>query len=146
MLRLLSTSTPRSLTTEMLSSHSPPSLYPCPALFCLRYRIQRFPLLNFMLLLIAQCSNLFRSLYNTPHPFRKSTAPPSLSSASLLKMHSTPACRSLIKMLNRFESWAMARIEPWTILFSRSVSYQKSNTPRAFVCPFLILLFKWING
>lgn len=57
------TSNPRLLSAELLSSHSFPRLYLCPALLHLRCRTKSFPLLNFMPVLFAQCSNLSRFLF-----------------------------------------------------------------------------------
>ena len=57
-------------------------------------------LLKFMPLLIAQCSNL--SNPSSRSPVLQAWAPPSLlSSANVLRLHSTPAPRLLIKWLNR---------------------------------------------
>lgn len=57
------TSNPRLLSAELLSSHSFPRMYLCPALLHLRCRTKSFPLLNFMPVLFAQCSNLSRFLF-----------------------------------------------------------------------------------
>ncbi|KAK4824371.1 hypothetical protein QYF61_014031 [Mycteria americana] len=84
----------------------------CGAQNCTQYsrcRIRHLDLLNFIPLIIAQCSNLSRSLCKASCPSRESTAPPCLvSSANLLMVHSTPASRSLINILNR----TGPRIEP----------------------------------
>lgn len=97
------------LSAELLSRHSSPSLCLCLAFLCPRCSSWHFPLLNFMSLLMAQCSDLSRSLRKASHPCREPTAPPSLeSSANLLRMHFTPATRPLIKMLSR----TSPRIEP----------------------------------
>ena len=57
-----------------------------------------------MLLVIAQCSSLYSFLCKASCPLRESTAPASLvSSANLLMVHSTPAYRLLINILNRTE-------------------------------------------
>ncbi|KAK4823660.1 hypothetical protein QYF61_005012 [Mycteria americana] len=94
---------------RLLSSHSSPSLYLCPALPHPRCRIRHFYLLNFIPLIIAQCSNLSRSCCKASCPSRESMAPPSLvSSANLLMVHSTAASRSFINILNR----SGPRIEP----------------------------------
>lgn len=52
--------------------------------------------LHFMPLLITWCFSLFRSLYEASYSSKKSTAPASLVSANLLRMHSTSASRSWI--------------------------------------------------
>lgn len=57
------TSNPRLLSAELLSSHSFPRMYLCPALLHLRCRTKSFPLLTFMPVLLAQCSNLSRFLF-----------------------------------------------------------------------------------
>ena len=60
-------------------------------LFNPRCRSQHFLSLNFMMLLIIQCSNVSSSLCMASHPSRQSSAPSSLvSSANLLRMHSNP--------------------------------------------------------
>lgn len=61
-LSLLLTSTHRSLTAVLLCSHSSPSLYLWPALLHFKCRSQHFGLLNFMPLIISQCSSLSRPL------------------------------------------------------------------------------------
>ncbi|KAK4818032.1 hypothetical protein QYF61_004156 [Mycteria americana] len=99
----------RSLSAGLLASHSSPNLHLCPALLCPRCRIRHFDLLNFIPFIIAQCSNLSRSLCKSSCPSKESTAPPSLvSSSTLLMVHSTPASRWWINILNR----TGPRIEP----------------------------------
>jgi len=90
------TSTLRSLAAELPSRHSFPRLYLCLALLHPRCRIQHFPLLNFVQLMIAQCFSLSRSLCTAPSPFRAPAAPPSLESlANLLRMQ-THSCIQII--------------------------------------------------
>lgn len=100
---MLSVLLPAPTDLFLLSRHLSPSLCLFPALFFSWCRTtQHFPLMNFTSLLISQCSHLFRSLYKASHPSRDSTASPSFkSSASLLRMHSTSAFRSLLKIWNR---------------------------------------------
>lgn len=98
------TSTPRSLSVELLSSQLSPCLYLCPASFLPRCRTWHLPLRNFMSLLVSllvvQCPSLSRSLCKGSQPSRESTAIPSLvSEANLLRMHSTPL--SLIKNIEQ---------------------------------------------
>lgn len=111
MLSLLSSSTPRSLSAELLSSHPSPSLYLCLTLHHPRCRTQYLPLLNFIPLVITQRSNLSESLCKASSLSGESTTSLILD---LLRMHSTAASRSLIDMLNRIGP----RIEPWGILLS----------------------------
>lgn len=102
--------TPRSLSAELLSSRLLPNLYPCLASLHPWCCTRHVPLLNFMQLMIFQCSNVFRSICKTSWPSRESTAPPSfVSSANLLRMHPTHACRPLIKTLSRTGS----KTKPW---------------------------------
>ena len=79
---LLPASTSRSLSPGRLSSHSSPNLCLCPALLHPRYRIQHLELLNFIPLIIAQCSNLFRSLCKAACPSTESPAPLTLASSA----------------------------------------------------------------
>lgn len=95
------TSTPRSLPAELLS---PASCLPvCSCMWhCSVTSVTPsiLLLLKFMPLLIAQCSNL--SNPSSRSPFLQAWAPPSLlSSANVLRLHSTLAPRLLIKWLNR---------------------------------------------
>ena len=65
------------------------------------------PLLNFILLMIVQCFKVPRSHCKASHSFRESAAPRSLGSlANLLKSRSSPAFRSLIKILNWYSGLA----------------------------------------
>lgn len=105
----LLTRNPRFWSAELLSSHSFPSKYLCLAILHPRCSKQHFPLLIFMTLMIAQYSNMFRSYCKVSHPSRESTTPPNLVSANFLMGHSTPASKSLMKMLNR----TGPRIELW---------------------------------
>ena len=68
MVNLSSTSTPRSLSTELLSSKSAPSLYWCMGLLLPRCRTLHLPLLNFIRFLCAQLSSLSRSRWMTAQP------------------------------------------------------------------------------
>lgn len=104
-------------------------------LFCacvlLYYRCsaQHTPSLNFMSLLTTLCSHLSRFLCKACETSKYSTTSLSLiPSANLLRMHSTPCSRQLIKSLNsthlRVESWGTAlmtscqtHIAPFTTKF-----------------------------
>ena len=66
-----------------------------------RFSIQHFPVLNFTLLMIAQCSNISISLCKVAHPSRELAVPSISVLANLVQMQSTPASRSLMKMLSR---------------------------------------------
>ena len=102
MVNLSSTSSPRSLCTELLSSRSAPSLYWCMGLFFPRCRTLHLPLLNLIRFLSAQLSSLSSSHWMAAQPSGVSTTPPSLvSSANLLRVHSNPSSRSLMKKLNK---------------------------------------------
>lgn len=101
---LLPTSTPGSLSAGGCSPAAPNS-YLCQVLVNARGSVQCVSLLNFMSLMIAQCTNLSRSFWKASCPMTESMEPPGLdSSSSSLMVHSTPASRSLTNMLN---SW------PW---------------------------------
>lgn len=83
LLSLLLSSIPRSLSARLLSSLLFPSLYIYLSLPHLRCRTMHFPLLNFVQLMVAQCSNPFIS-----HPSRVRTEPPTVvSPANLLRAH-----------------------------------------------------------
>lgn len=69
-LSLLPSSAPRSLSAKLLSSLSSPHSCLCPALLCLRCRIWCSFLLNFMPLLIVQCSSLSRYLFKASQPLK----------------------------------------------------------------------------
>ena len=98
---------------RLLSSHSLPIFYLCLVLLHPRCRIWHLVMLNFIPLIIAQCSNLSRCLCKACCLLQESTAPPSLVlSTKILMVHSTPASRSLIKILNR----TGPGIEPWGAL------------------------------
>ena len=70
-----------------------PSMYCHVTLLLLRCRTLHFPLLSFMRFLSAHFCSVFRSICKT-------TAPSFSSSANLLRAHSVPLSRSLMKMLN----------------------------------------------
>ena len=59
MVNLPPTRTPRSLSGELLSSRSFPSVYVYPGFPCLRCKVRPLPLLNFIRLVIAQLSSLW---------------------------------------------------------------------------------------
>jgi len=100
MVNLSSTRTPRSLSSELLSSRSTPSLYWCIGLFLPRCRTLHLPLLNLIRFLSAQTSSLSRSRCMAAQPSGASTTPPSLESlANLLRVHSNSSSRSLMKKL-----------------------------------------------
>ena len=110
LLSLQSTSTPRSLSAGLLFSHSSPNLYLCPEFLCPRCEIWHLDLLYFIPLTIFQCCYLSLSFLKPSHSLRESTTPSSLvSSANLLMVHSTPASRLFIKILNR----TGCGTEPW---------------------------------
>jgi len=85
---------------RLLSSHSPPNLYLClglPRPWC---RTSHLALLNFVSLAWAYCSSLSRSLWIELLPSNVSTAPLILlSSANLLRLHSTPLSVLPMKLL-----------------------------------------------
>jgi len=119
LLILLPTNTPRSLCAGLLSAHSSPSLHLCLTLLHPRCRIQHLDLLDFIPLMTVQCSHLSRSLCKASCPSREWTAPPSLVWLSnLLMVHSTPASRQLINVLNR----TGPKTEPWGTLEADSGS------------------------
>lgn len=71
-----------------------PDIYPCCFFFFFHWRLP----------------SLSRSFCKVFHPLRQLTRPPSPApSLNLLRMHWTPAYRSLIRMLN----WTGPRTEPW---------------------------------
>jgi len=97
-----STRTPRSLSTELLSSRSAPSLYWCMGLFLPRCRTLHLPLFNFISFLSAQLSSLSRSRWMAAQASGVSATPPGyVSSANLLSAHSVPSSRSCINKLNK---------------------------------------------
>ena len=107
---LSSTSTPRSLSTELLFSRSAPRLYWFMGLFLPRCRNLHLPLLNFIRFLSAQLSSLSRSCWMAAQPSGVSSTLPSLvSSANLLRVHSNSSARSLMKKLNK----TGPSIDPW---------------------------------
>ncbi|KAK4806792.1 hypothetical protein QYF61_005588 [Mycteria americana] len=85
-------------------------MYWCLGLFLPRGRTLPFPLLNFMRFLSAHFSSLFRSLWMAARSSAISATPPTfVSPANLLRVHSAPSSRSLMKMLNR----TGPSIDPW---------------------------------
>lgn len=89
-LNLPSTRTFRYISTALLSSISPPNLYGHPGMPHSRYRIWHLSLLNIKQLLIAQASNLSRSLYRISQLSRESTATANLElSENLLSISSS---------------------------------------------------------
>ena len=102
MVNLSSTRTSRSLSAELLSSRSTPSLYRCMGLFLPRCRNLHLPVLNLIRFLSDKLSILSRSRWMVAQPFGVSTTPLSLvSSANLLRLHSNSSSRSLMKKLNK---------------------------------------------
>jgi len=102
MASLSSTRTPRSLSAELLSSRSTPSLYWCMGLFLPSCRTLHLPFLNLIRFLSAQLSNLFRSHWMAAQSAGVCTTPPSFaSSANLLRVRSNSSFRSLMKKLNK---------------------------------------------
>ena len=102
MINLSSTSTPRSLSAELLHSRSAPSLYWCMGLFLPRCRTPHLPLCNLIRFLSAQLSSLFRSHWMAAQPASVFATPPSfVSPANLLRGHSVPTSRSLMKKLSK---------------------------------------------
>jgi len=76
---------------------------PLPTYICAQHYhvpgagVWHLDVLNFILLITSQCSNLSRSLCKASHPSREWTAPPRLGSSENVPMvHSTPASRSLM--------------------------------------------------
>lgn len=65
-----------------------------PGLPCSSLKIQSLPLLNFIWLVIAQPSNLLRSLCRASLPLRESTAPLNLLSSANLLIYSWVLCPS----------------------------------------------------
>ena len=121
MVNLSSTRTPRSLSAEMLSSRSTPSLYWCMGLFLPTCRTLHLPLLNLIRFQSAELSSLSRSRWTTAQPSGVSTTPPSLvSSANLLRVHSSSSSRSLMKKLNKTgpstDSWGTPVLDHWSFL------------------------------
>jgi len=101
---------PQVLSCWASLSHSSPSLYLCPTLLHPRDSIWHLHLLNFCSPLIVQYSNVSRSFCKASPSSKGSTAPPSLVlSLKMLRMLSTHASRSLVKMFNR----TGPSIEPW---------------------------------
>jgi len=111
MVNLSSTRTPRSLSAELLSSRSAPSLSWCMGLFLPRCRTLHLPLLSFIRFLCAQLSSLSRFRWMAAQPSGVSTTPPSfVSSANLLRVHFVLLSRSLMNELNKTgpstEAWS----------------------------------------
>jgi len=132
MLSRLSTNTPRSFSTGQLSSHSSPGLQHCMGLLWPKCRTWHLALLNLIQLTLAHRSSLSRSLCRAFLPPSRSTLPPSLvSSASLLREHSVPSSRSLIKTLNN----TGPETEPWGTLL---VTGQQLD-----LVPFTTTLWAW---
>ena len=99
---LSSTRTPKSLSTELLSSRSAPSLYWCMRLFLPRCRTLHLPFLNFIRFLSAQLSSVSRCRWMAAQPCDVSTTPLSfVLSANLLRVHCNSSSRSLMKTLNK---------------------------------------------
>lgn len=91
MLILLSATTTMLLfiSAGLFSSHSSHRL--CLALPCPRCRIGPWDFFNSMSLMIAQLSNLCRSLCKASHTLKESAAPPCfVLSTNLLRVHSSP--------------------------------------------------------
>ena len=110
MLNLLSTSTPKSSFSGLLSIHSPPSLYLCLGLPQPMCRTLHLTLLNLVRFAQAHFLILSRSLWVTSFFSSVSTAPHSLvSSVNLLRVHSVPLSMLLTKRLNS----TVPRTQPW---------------------------------
>lgn len=107
---LPSTTASRFLSVEQLSSLSTLTLYIYPGLPYPRCTMWHL-LLNFMWLVIAQPSNVSRSLCKAFWPLRKSTAPPNLVSfVRLLSMHLSPESSSLWKHWRELvPKWSLAK-------------------------------------
>lgn len=101
MFNLVSTRTPWSFPTMLLSSWVAPSMSWCLGLFSPRCRTLYF-LLNFTIFLSAHLSSLSRSLWMSVLPFVESAISLRfVHSTNLLRLHSTLPSRSLMKVLNR---------------------------------------------
>jgi len=99
MVNLPATKTPRSLSTELLCSRSAPSLYWCIGLLLPRCRTLHLPLLKFIMFLCAQLCSLSRSpCMAAQRSVVSATLPSLVSSANLLRIHSVPSSRSLMKL------------------------------------------------
>jgi len=97
---LPSTSTPRYFSPGLCSDLSSPSLYWYKMLTQLRCNTMHLDLLNLMRFSWALCSRLSKSLWIASHPSGVSIVPHSLvSSADLLRVHSTPLSALLMKIL-----------------------------------------------
>ena len=89
---------PRSFSAELLSSRSTPNLYWCMQLLLPRWRTLH--LLTIIRILSTQLSSLSRSHWMVTQPSGVSATPPSfVSPANLLRVHSMPSFRSLIKKI-----------------------------------------------
>ena len=101
MLRLSSTNTLKSFSSELLSNHSLPGLYLCLGLPQPRCRTLHLAWLTFMRLAWAHFSSLSRSLHIASlHPSTSSAPLSMVSYANLLRVHSIPLSMSPTKMLN----------------------------------------------
>ena len=141
-LSLLSSSTPRSPSAGLLSSYSSPNLYLGLVLLCPRCRIRHLDLITFMLLIIAQCSSLSRSLCKASCPSGESIASPSLvPSANLLMEHWTPTVRSSIIILDRTDP----RIEHWgtPLVVCCQPDVVAPFTPTDWALPFSYFFTQW---
>jgi len=89
---------------------APHNMYWCVGLFLCKDRNLRFSLLNFMRFLWAHLFSLLRSLWMAAGPSGASATPLSfVLSTDLLRVHSAPSSRSLMKMLTR----SGPAVDPW---------------------------------
>jgi len=99
-LNLSSTHTPKSFSSGLVSSHSPPSLYRCLGLPRPRCRTLHLALLNFRMLAWVHPSGCSRSLWMASLSSSVSIAPLSLVSANVLRVHSILLSMSPTEVLN----------------------------------------------
>lgn len=107
-LSLMSTGTPRCLSTELLHNWVDPSL--CYTFGLCFPGCETLHLLNLTRLLLAPFSGVFRSSCRVVLPSKMPTSPLSLtSSANSVRVHLIPLSRSLMKILNsvgpNFSPW-----------------------------------------
>jgi len=149
MVNLLSTTIPRSLSAELLSSRSAPNLNWCMCLFLHWCKTPHLSFLNLIRFLSAQLSSLSRSCWMVAQPSGGSATPHSfVSSSNLLRVDSNPSSRSLMKILN------MTRLvtDPWGTLLVTCLQLdctidhnplRSASQPIVFLLSFLWVLMGW---
>jgi len=101
LLSLMSTRTPRSLSTEMLHCQVDPSLSCTPVLCFPSCKTLHFSMLHFIRFLLAHSSSLSRSFCRVALSPTVSTSPRSLVSlANFIRVSLIPSSTSLMKILN----------------------------------------------